>query len=170
MNMFILSLSRFQQADFVQRWKTKTCHGRRSWRTIHRFKDTSRFECLSKESLLHFQTILNEVFIRRLFSEFLWILLSSVLTPPWCKRLMWWVHCYSIGARDTCETLWKKCNFFQPGGEKALEIVQSKRKELAALMKASLPPCDRMGLICRFPHYTQEHINLATHHDFRLLC
>ena len=41
-------------------------------------------------------------------------------------------------------------NLFQPGGEKAIEIVESKRKELAALMKASLPPCDRMGLICRF--------------------
>ena len=40
--------------------------------------------------------------------------------------------------------------FFQPGGEKAIKIVESKRKELAALMKASLPPCDRMGLICRF--------------------
>ena len=47
-----------------------------------------------------------------------------------------------------------KMHFFQPGGEKAIEIVQSKRKELAALMKASLPPCDRMGLVCRFPHYT----------------
>ena len=39
---------------------------------------------------------------------------------------------------------------FQPGGEKALEIVESKRKELASLMKASLPSCDRMGLVCRF--------------------
>ena len=43
---------------------------------------------------------------------------------------------------------------FQPGGEKALEIVESKRKELASLMKASLPSCDRMGLVCRFFAYS----------------
>ena len=45
---------------------------------------------------------------------------------------------------------------FQPGGEKAIKIVESKRKELAALMKASLPPCDRMGLICRFFTFLQQ--------------
>ena len=127
MNMCNFSLSRFQQADFVLPWKTKTCHGRRSWRTIHRFKDTSRFERLSKES--PFQTILKEIFIRRLFFEFLWILLSSVLTPPWCKRLMWWVHYYSKGARDT--NMWKsveKCNFFSPEEKRQLRLFSRKEK------------------------------------------
>ena len=33
----------------------------------------------------------NYFFIRRLFSKSSWILLSSVLTRPWCKRLKWWV-------------------------------------------------------------------------------
>ena len=141
----------------MQPWKTKTCHGRKFWRMILRFKDICRH---IKRIRLMFLEEKKEIFIRRLFSEFLWILLSSVLTRAWCKRLMWWANYYSI-----FETVWKgiidKFQLFQPGGEKAIKIVESKRKELAALMKASLPPCDRMGLICRFSHCTQEHTGSA---------
>ena len=156
--MCIFFLSRFQQADFVQPWKTKTCHGRKSWRMIHLFKDT--FRCLAYHHMNLFcvfgrhQTV---IFIRRRFSEFLWILLSLVLTQAWCKGLTWWVNYYWTGTyicivremKFSGKESLKTCNFCQPGGEKAIKIVESKRKELAALMKASLPPCDRMGLICR---------------------
>ena len=38
-----------------------------------------------------------EILTRRHFSEFLWILLSSVLIRAWCKILMWWVNYYLIG-------------------------------------------------------------------------
>ena len=112
----IIYLSRFQQADFAQPWKTKTCHGRRSWRMIHRFKDTSRYQKLrflfpeDIKGTLHQETLLRVLVNFAQFS----IDPSMVQKIDVVSSLQFKARC----ARDKYETIWRKKKLFSAGWRK----------------------------------------------------
>ena len=84
-------LSRSQQVDFVRRWKTKTCHGRKSWRTIRRFRDSSRCQKNPFYVYVFYEVVKGESFFfsfflvqKRMRTSWLFLFYHSVFSPDDC--------------------------------------------------------------------------------------